>query len=66
MAMQGPLAPWAPGMTEKLTTLGYTPRLVERQLHLAGGLSKFLRRRGGGRDGRRRRWARMWPRCAGG
>jgi integrase/recombinase XerD len=46
MAMQGPLAPWAPGMTEKLTTLGYTPRLVERQLHLAGGLSKFLRRRG--------------------
>ena len=29
-----------------LTTLGYTPRLVERHLHLVGGLSKFLLRRG--------------------
>lgn len=46
MAMKGPLAPWAPGMAEKLTALGYTPRLVERHLHLAGGLSKFLLRRG--------------------
>jgi integrase/recombinase XerD len=46
MAMKGPLAPWAPGMAEKLTTLGYTPRLVERHLQLAGGLSKFLHRRG--------------------
>jgi len=46
MAMKGPLAPWAPGMAERLTTLGYTPRLVERHLHLAGGLSTFLHRRG--------------------
>ena len=46
MAMKGPLAPWAPGMAEKLTALGYTPRLVERHLHLAGGLSKFLLQRG--------------------
>ena len=46
MAMEGPLAPWAPGMAERLTALGYTPRLVERHLHLAGGLSKFLHRRG--------------------
>jgi integrase/recombinase XerD len=46
MAMEGPLAPWAPGMAEILTALGYTPRLVERHLHLAGGLSKFLHRRG--------------------
>ena len=44
--MEGPLAPWAPGMAERLTALGYTPRLVERHLHLAGGLSKFLHRRG--------------------
>lgn len=46
MAMTGPLAPWAPGMAEWLTRLGYTPRLVERHLQLAGGLSKFLHRRG--------------------
>jgi integrase/recombinase XerD len=46
MVMKGPLAPWAPGMAERLKTLGYTPRLVERHLHLAGGLSKFLHRRG--------------------
>ncbi len=46
MAMQGPLAPWAPGMAETLTALGYRPRLVERHLQLAGGLSKFLHRRG--------------------
>jgi integrase/recombinase XerD len=46
MTMEGPLAPWAPGMAETLTALGYTPRLVERHLHLAGGLSKFLHRRG--------------------
>ena len=45
MTMEGPLAPWAPGMAETLTALGYTPRLVERHLHLAGGLSKFLHRR---------------------
>jgi hypothetical protein len=25
MAMQGPLAPWAPGMAETLTALGYRP-----------------------------------------
>jgi hypothetical protein len=44
--MEGPLAPWAPGMAETLTALGYTPRMVERHLHLAGGLSRFLHRRG--------------------
>lgn len=46
MAMRGPLAPWAPGMAERLTSLGYTPRVMERHLHLAGGLSKFLHGRG--------------------
>jgi integrase/recombinase XerD len=46
MAMEGPLTPWAPGMAETLTALGYTPRLVERHLCLAGGLSRFLHRRG--------------------
>jgi integrase/recombinase XerD len=46
MVMKGPLAPWVAGLAERLTTLGYTPRLVERHLHLAGGLSKFLLRRG--------------------
>jgi hypothetical protein len=46
MAMQGPLAPWAPGMAQRLTALGYTGRLVERHLHLAGGLSEFLDRHG--------------------
>jgi integrase/recombinase XerD len=46
MAMKGPLAPWAPGMAERLTAAGYTPRVVERHLHLADGLSKFLLRRG--------------------
>jgi site-specific recombinase XerD len=33
-------------MAETLTALGYTPRLVERHLCLAGGLSRFLHRRG--------------------
>lgn len=46
MVMKGPLAPWAAGFAERLTTLGYRPRLVERHVHLAGGLSKFLLRRG--------------------
>ncbi len=46
MVMKGVLAPWAPGMAERLTELGYTPRLVERHLYLAGGLSRFLDRRG--------------------
>ena len=51
--MKGPLAPWAPGFAERLTTLGYTPRVVERHLHLAGGLSTFLARRGLGAVGPR-------------
>ena len=46
MAMKDPLAPWAPGFAERLTTLGYTPGVIGRHLHLAGGLSKFLHRRG--------------------
>ncbi|HEX3827871.1 MAG TPA: tyrosine-type recombinase/integrase [Sporichthyaceae bacterium] len=46
MVMKGPLAPWAPGMAETLSALGYTPGLVERHLYLAGGLSRFLQRRG--------------------
>ena len=45
MAMKGPLAPWAPGMAERLVAVGYRPRIVERKVHLAGGLSKFLQRR---------------------
>jgi len=46
MAMKGPLAPWAPGMKERLVTLGYTRRMVERHLQFAGGLSRFLQQRG--------------------
>jgi integrase/recombinase XerD len=46
MVVQGPLAPWASGMAERLTALGYTPRLVERHLQRAGALSGFLDRCG--------------------
>jgi site-specific recombinase XerD len=46
MAMQGTLAPWAPGMVERLTAGGYRPRIVERKMQLAGGLSRFLEQRG--------------------
>lgn len=46
MAMSGPLASWASGMAEQLKALGYTPRMVERHLQLAGGLSRFMQRRG--------------------
>jgi hypothetical protein len=46
MAIEGPLAPWASGMAERLTELGYCPRVVERHLQLAGGLSKYLNRHG--------------------
>src|SRR5664279_3489449 len=46
MAMKGPLAPWAPGMTERLETLGYTRRMVQVHLHFAGNFSRFLLRRG--------------------
>jgi integrase/recombinase XerD len=46
MAMKGSLAPWASGMAERLEALGYTPRMVERHLQLAGGLSRFLQQRG--------------------
>jgi hypothetical protein len=33
-------------MAERLDTLGYTQRMVERHLQFAGGLSRFLQRRG--------------------
>lgn len=46
MVMVGPLAPWASGMAERLTTLGYTPRVAELHMRLARGLSRFLHRRG--------------------
>jgi integrase/recombinase XerD len=46
MAMTGPLAQWASGMAERLEALGYTRRMVDRHLHLAGGLSRFMQRRG--------------------
>ena len=46
MVMVGPLAPWASGMAERLTTLGYTPRVAELHMRLARGLSRFLQRRG--------------------
>lgn len=46
MAMKGPLAPWAPGMAERLAAAGYRPRIVERNVQLAGGFSKFLQRHG--------------------
>lgn len=44
--MEGPLAPWAPGLAERLRTLGYTRRTAERQMLLARGLSEFLGQRG--------------------
>ncbi len=46
MAMKGPLAPWAPGMAQRLEMLGYTQRMIEVHLLFAGGLSKFLQQRG--------------------
>ncbi len=46
MVMVGPLAPWASGMAERLTTLGYTPRVAELHMRLARGLSRFLQQCG--------------------
>lgn len=46
MVMKGPLARRVPGMAERRTMLDYQPRLVERHLHLADGVSKFLQQRG--------------------
>jgi site-specific recombinase XerD len=46
MAMKGPLAPWAPGMAERLQSLGYTSRMVLVHTQFAGNFSKFLLRRG--------------------
>jgi site-specific recombinase XerD len=44
--MEGPLTPWAPGMAEKLKTLGYAPYTTGRQMEWVGELSGFLQRRG--------------------
>ena len=35
MVMKGPLAPWGPGMTERLAAAGYRPQMIERKVQLA-------------------------------
>lgn len=46
MVMEGPLAPWATGMAERLKTLGYAPTTTARQMQLVGRFSRFLQVRG--------------------
>jgi integrase/recombinase XerD len=46
MLMEGPLAPWATGMAERLKTLGYAPTTTAGQLQLAARFSRFLQARG--------------------
>ena len=46
LAIEGPLAPWASGMSERLENLGYKPRTAARHMQMAGQLSRFLQRRG--------------------
>lgn len=46
MVMEGPMAPWASGMAERLKTLGYAPYTTARQMELVAELSGFLQRRG--------------------
>ena len=46
MVIEGPLAPWATGMAERLVTLGYAPTTRVGQLQLAARFSRFLNARG--------------------
>lgn len=45
MVIEGPLAPWASGMAERLKSLGYAPTTAG-QLQLVARFSRFLRARG--------------------
>lgn len=46
MVMEGPLAPLAAGMAERLKTLGYAPTTMAGQLQLVARFSRFLETRG--------------------
>jgi len=46
MVIEGPLAPWATGMAERLVALGYAPTTRAGQLQLAARFSRFLHARG--------------------
>lgn len=46
MVIEGPLAPWAAGMAERLKALGYAPSMVTRHLQLIGRFSRFMQVRG--------------------
>ena len=45
MVVKGPLAPWAAGMRERLSALGYAPSTAAGKLQVAGRLSRFLQQR---------------------
>ncbi len=46
MVMEGPLAPWATGMAERLKNWGYAPTTAAGQLQLVARFSRFLQARG--------------------
>ncbi len=46
MVMDGPLAPWAACMDERLRMLGYAPSTAAGHMQLVARLSRFLQRRG--------------------
>jgi len=46
MVIEGPLAPWAAGMEERLSELGYAPGTTRNHLALVARLSRFLAKRG--------------------
>jgi integrase/recombinase XerD len=50
MAMDGPLAPWATGLAERLKTLGYAPSTTAGQMQLVARFSRFLQARAVGAD----------------
>jgi len=45
VAIEGPLAPWAPGLAEELTRLGYSALTTGRHMKLAGMFSRWLAQR---------------------
>ncbi len=46
MVVEGPLAPWAAQMVERLAELGYSPHTARNHLALVARLSRFLEGRG--------------------
>jgi site-specific recombinase XerD len=50
MVIEGPLAPWAAEMVERLAELGYSPYTTTRHLARVARLSAFLEERGLGAD----------------